>query len=259
MATPGENVSTLIRYWQDAVNVPAWERQMLGATDWPSRLYSAARAMSELLDTIEGKAAFAQGSVFETCLALEAAGVTDAVLATPRGKMVVSRPPRLTMLDRLYTITTGGWWAPPTPDGVTGWLRSTTVSAGAIASTILGDPRVDVRASACKLVQDVAMPRFWAEFFSQQRTFPALEEQLKTSPWNVMQRATLASLATGAGARVQAELARYAAAALPSFMTGDGAATPTLPARGKPWYRDARILFAGAIGLVGGIAAGNTR
>jgi len=265
MSVMDDDIRYLLDYWTKANGTLA------GAQGAMSRLIAAAAISPPV------RQAFAVNSIFETAMIVDQTRsdvlmAQNAVLFTYTGIEAVfgeryeHRTPRQLMLDGIYDVATGGWWGYKDPSGVTKWLRSVDVSAGAVAGTLKGDPSPDVRAAMLKILRDVAIPEYWASFLKTSRVFETLDSQLPTTQWNkydtiadLAARKVLQSLSASAQGRVEADLAQYAMTQLPTFPTGDGKQAATLPPAKTPWYRSLKTLSATAIGLVSGAYAAHRR
>lgn len=290
MATPTENAQTLHAYWQSAHRALSDNEiamVALASGEPLRRLAAAMRAMIELTEQAAynplARGRFAAEGVFEGALLVEMTGYTDRLLRAAEGtsgaRLLLEqadrkrRPPRQIMLDSIYAIGAGGvFFLPPDPSGATSWCKSVNVAGGALAGAIAGDPRPAVRASALRIVRDLALPADWivrpagavpgadAQRGRIELAIMGLLDELPTSHLGVSERSVLTSLGRAALARIEslvaAEEAQHVLAELPAFPTGDGGQVATFPPRGR-WWRDPRVLAGGAIGLVigGAVAA----
>jgi len=275
MATPNENVLTLRAYWKaaNAVRLPGGRNDMLmGAADLIQPLANAMRAMKELVKAAAMNPhvraqVFAASSVFEQALVGEGTDTTTKVFAAARGGVAAAilqvadadqRPPRQIMLDEIWNAGVGGLFSPSDRSGVTSWLHSASVSAGAINGAIAGDPNPGVVAAALRIFRDLALPVIWLESASSFRMFEQLDSRLATTVWSHSQvadlasRLTLKALSASAAGRVGTDLAMLASLAVQSFLTGNGMNVPTVPPKRKPWYRHPGVISAGIVGIVGG-------
>lgn len=265
MSAMDDDIRYLISYWTKATGT----------------LAEAQEAMARLI-AIAGvsppaRQAFAANSIFETAMVVDqtrsdilmsqsAALLTYTGIEAVFGQKYEHRTPRQIMLDGIYDAATGGFWGVKDPAGVTPWLHSVDVSAGAVAGTLKGDPSPDVRAAMLKMLRDIAIPEYWASFLKTSRVFETLDSQLPATQWNkfdavadLAARKVLQSLSASANGRIEAALAQNAMTQLPTFPTGDGKAAATLPPAKTPWYRNFKAMSATAIGLVSGAYAAHRR
>lgn len=281
MATPVENVNTIRAYWSKLAEFPSSTTGYPAAffQQYASAYYYAARAMKELIsqcgaNTFTRTDVFARSSVFEQCLAADqSAERIRNILLHESGPVNASimldgdsgaRALREIMLDGIYQAGNGGFFSQKDPSGLTSWLNSVSVAAGAAAGVLHGDTNPGAVASLLKIVRDLALPMFWVTFFTNQRSFAILDSRLPTTVWSsntvsdYSSRVTLKALSAAAAGRVATDLARYAQGTLPTFPTGTGD-VPTTPAPPKAWYRRGEVWGLSAIGLVGGAAAAQAR
>lgn len=256
-----DDIAYLIAYWTRT------QGDLRGAQNAMASLVDAATTNSTV------RAQFAASSIFETAMIVDqtrsdlaAVDVAQATGITAIFGNVENRPPRLIMLDGIYDVLAGGFFGTRPVDGITPYLHSVDVSAGAVVGTLKGDPRPEVRASMLKMLRDVAIPQYWASFFATERVFETLDAQLPVTTWNkfdstadLADRKVLQSLSASANGRVQSDLAKNAMATLPQFPTGDGKLASTLPPPAKPWYKNGRMISAGVLGLLAGGAAYQNR
>lgn len=277
MATPTENLQKIRAYWQEANALKLSGNTTLDAPSLIAlaRLYYAgATAMKELVrqagdNTYTRNEVFAANSVFEQALTGEPWDVHHKFSSVPLAEATARegdrdvRPLRQIMLDGIYKAGAGGLFSPRDPSGVTSWLRSVDVSAGAVVATLKGDKVYGVVAVMAQIIRDLALPVFWLEALTNQQAFPALESRLVTTPWFANQKADLAArvtlqgLAASASGRVATDLAKLAQAKLPTLPvpTGSGETAPTVPPVKKRWYQRGELWAAMSIGVIGGGAA----
>lgn len=258
MSTPAQNIQTLRSYWQNSGTPtgPIYLPQALG------EYLNAQVAMTELCDQAASdagvRAQFANAAVFETAMINDQLATAEIIMREGGAFRASSAPPRQIMLDAIIAASTGGWWKDTDPSGVTSWLRSVDVAAGAFVGNMKTDPVAEVRAAGLRLVTDVAIPEFWLTFFKSQQLFESVEESLKTSSAPVATRMVLRALSASAQGRVERDLAKLPSfGQLAQFPTGDGSQAATVPAPRKPWYRDGRTLATGTFGLLIGAFVAN--
>lgn len=277
MATPNENVLTLRAYWKlaNATRLTGGSDDIYKAANLIRPLADAMIAMKELVATAAVNPhvraqVFAASSVFEQALVGEGVDTTAKVFAAAPGGVAGAilgaadysrRPPRQIMLDGIWSAGVGGLFSPRDPSGVTSWLRSASVSAGAASGVIAGDPNPGVVAAALRIFRDLALPIIWLESASGFRAFEQLDSRLATTVWasgkvaDLGARMTLKALSASAAGRVSSDLAALASLSVASFMTGDGMNVPTVPPKRKPWYRHPGVISAGVVGVIGGAVA----
>lgn len=260
MATPSENIKILIAYWSDTTAF-----NYLNATDL-LRKYDAARgAMRELATAASFKHAgardaFASSSMFERCMLNDNTKIEQnlRLMHAQAGGPSIGAPPRQILLDEMHASAIGHWWmgrADRDPSTITTWLRSADVAAGAFKAAMVTDPHAGGVAAGLRLVRDAALPAFWLTYLRANQFFETITERLKEAPWTVGERTTINALAAEAEGRVARDMAPDLSA-LPSFVTGDGAVTPTVPPARLPWHKRGELWAALGIGLAAGGAVG---
>jgi len=289
MGTPNENAQTLINYWKASLaNKAKVSANRLAFDMLASGMYSSLRDAREAMDELTSQArvnpfirtqTFAAQHIFSTALLTEAAGLTDAILAhadytISKGIIGGTTPPRLIMLDKIFSAGDGGFFAATDPSGLTSWLGSEDVSLAAVSSTIATDPNPDVRAAALQIIGALALPARWSQRPRPTETnaeppptqlsaaIASLQAYLPASPWSPDTRSSLNQLAQQAQGRLgmlEALVATVDFSTLPLVPTGDGKQVPTTPPAPKPWYRNGQVLGAGMVALVGGAALAHKR
>lgn len=263
MATPIENAQTLQAFWKANFSDAFQDRA--------TPLVHAMLAMKELVDQSSTNPStrlevFGKQAIFNAAL-FEYGGWVDQLIASARAQGGLPfaflaqgdrelRPPRQIMLDGIYRAGTGGLFSPKDPSGVTSWVYSETVASGALVGTLKGDPVPGVRAAALRIVRDLAIPEMWVTFFKDQAVFASVDETIKQADWSTGDRRTLTALSAGAAGRVDTELAKSAAGALPAlpmFPTGDGSRVPTTLPPPKRWYQNGPMIASGVGGVIGGM------
>jgi hypothetical protein len=243
MASAAENIERLIRFFtvEDTVTAP-----------W-TLIREARIAMRELVvagqDNHQVRAQFANRFIFEWTLS-DGVAAKELQVASPDGSR---GEVRLTLIEGLYDSATGGWWGGADPSGIVEWLGSEETGYASVEETLLaeGNPDPVVIAALLRLLGQAAIPASWLTSIQQKNLFGRLAVRTTEAAWSPLERKAITALAAQAAARVG-----FAAggdlSSLPSFKTGNGSQTPTLPPPSKRWYRSGWTWLAGAAGLVGG-------
>lgn len=172
---------------------------------------------------------------------------------------------QIKMLSRIYDSVTGGFWTPPDPAGITTWLGSEAGGRNYFIAALSDSPRIvdglevhlggEALALMLKIVRDAALPVSWFAPLMDRDVFKKLEVRVSASSEGPTMRRALLALIGQASGRVSAELAKLASAdvsSFPTYPTGEGGASATVPPPAKRWYRNGWVLITAGVGAVGG-------
>jgi hypothetical protein len=287
MATPAENVQTLLAYWDHANKYR--DNAVYRAGEGPRRLYTAAMAMTELVaqcaaNPYTRQTVWAESPIFSRALFNESTGYTDWLLKNSGqlGNNVISataqamfskfdnKPPRLIMLEGIHKAATGGFFSASDPSGIASWLQATligsTLGGGGLAHAIGNDGHPYVRAAALKIVRDLAIPVIWLDVLlgapgavpgadrAQDGAIFKLKAELPVSGWDWATRVTLSALSDQAIARCLQIIKDQTTNTLMAYDVAGGTWPMSSPPA-KRWYKRGDLLSAGAIGIMFGAAA----
>lgn len=230
----------------------------------------ATAAMDDLVGACGSNAAwrsnyFVNDAIFSTALLVEP-GITNAtwyqaLVDQGTGWLAgdMQGPPRWKMLKELAWEVSGGMFKDPDPGGLSSWVLSSNVGAAGVLACLGGDPDPYVRLEMINLLNAVAYPSDWQSEISRGLDqLVATIGQLPMYQTDVqvdnMLRSTLQASAANLQGKIGVQQAGIASGRLKLLPVKfpDGSAGQVLPAPSKPWWRNWRVLGAGAAGIVGG-------